>query len=408
MSIFTIISLTVFLITINTAAAQFAPAPYHTFFPTDTPAFREEPGNDVSTGLIERVQKKGASWIQLKFSDYNLGTGVLIITSIADGQTQRFNAESLRQWGGLTAAFNGDAVDITIVPGPTDSFKFPVGRTGLLEWQSGESGVFYKIEEVRAGRFLSDVAPEELNVLKGDEQQGDGTEEALCDDDDRVGANEPRVGRIMPIGCTGWIIDGSKFLTAGHCVSSKMQLLQFNVPQSAEDGTPIMPSIRDQYAIVRTRITFRDEGRGNDWAIFTVIPNTETGIMPEVAQGGHFEIAAENKVKAVSVVGFGLDDTPMGPQPPNYRNVSSQTQQITDGDVLRIRTTLSAATIDHYVDTKRGNSGSPIIMLAEDGTATNKTIGIHTHGKCNPAGKQGNGGTSFLNPLLMKAIKDFK
>ena len=61
--------------------------------------------------------------------------------------------------------------------------------------------------------------------------------------DDRVLSSDPRAARLLPIGCTGWIIDDcqSCFLTAGHC-SGGSQIVEFNVPLStSKTGSWAMP-----------------------------------------------------------------------------------------------------------------------------------------------------------------------
>ena len=65
------------------------------------------------------------------------------------------------------------------------------------------------------------------------------------------GFNDPAVGRIMPVGCTGWVISNGAFLTAGHCFTRGMTTIQFNVPASAADGTTNPPPPNDQYPIDR-------------------------------------------------------------------------------------------------------------------------------------------------------------
>ena len=70
--------------------------------------------------------------------------------------------------------------------------------------------------------------------------------ESICGaNDDRVASSNPRAGRIMPIGCTGWMIPGGAFLTAGHCALSTAQTVEFNVPASLSNGTTVAPPVKD-------------------------------------------------------------------------------------------------------------------------------------------------------------------
>ncbi|WP_353642865.1 hypothetical protein [Mesorhizobium sp. WSM2239] len=93
--------------------------------------------------------------------------------------------------------------------------------------------------------------------------------ETICGaTDDRVAANNPRIGRIMPAGCTGWLIDGGRLLTAGHCTGRTMQTVEFNVPASLANGVTVSPPVRDQYRVIARSVVKQNAGVGNDWAIF--------------------------------------------------------------------------------------------------------------------------------------------
>ena len=97
--------------------------------------------------------------------------------------------------------------------------------------------------------------------------------EAICGStDDRVASANPRAGRIMPVGCTGWLIDGGSLLSAGHCIGTDFQTVEFNVPASLANGTTVAPPVRDQYRVVAGSIVSQNGGVGNDWAVFQVLP----------------------------------------------------------------------------------------------------------------------------------------
>ena len=125
------------------------------------------------------------------------GTGAKPPTSLLDGGVQEMNAVHVEQWRQTSAYFNGEAVLVEVLAQPN----------------TGASQVVVTAVTVD----LSGPAPESQC----------GTT------DDRVLSSDPRAGRLLPIGCTGWLINdcNSCALTAGHCTSN-IQVLQFNVPLS--------------------------------------------------------------------------------------------------------------------------------------------------------------------------------
>jgi len=66
-----------------------------------------------------------APWLRLKFNEYQLTSGSYIrITSLEDGSTQRFDAESLQQWYLKSAFFNGDTLKIELYIAPDSAGDF--------------------------------------------------------------------------------------------------------------------------------------------------------------------------------------------------------------------------------------------------------------------------------------------
>ncbi len=90
--------------------------------------------------------------------------------------------------------------------------------------------------------------------------------------DKRVAIDDPRVGRIAPIGCTGWLTSLGAVLTAGHYEPTG-QVLQFNVPSSLADGTAKEPPADDQYPLVSDALGCDIRGKGCDWQIMTILAN---------------------------------------------------------------------------------------------------------------------------------------
>ncbi len=382
------------------AWAQPAPAPYRvTPFVRSSPQeviqFKAGPGDierfsvegvgpmeDLSAPwtMVESVRRDGAAWLQIRFQSVRLGNNSrLVIRSKSDDGSQTFDSASLPAWSNRSAMFNGEEVQI------------------FLNAASGDEQVSYRIDEVVRGEQIISI---------GDDESLAGAPEALCGiQDDRVPSSDPRVGRIMPVGCTGWLIADDVALTAGHCHTSGMQILQFGVPESRSDGTPVMPAPERQYPIL-TPIASHDFGVGHDWAVFRVGRNSESGLLPGEAQGGFFQLSQTLEPERVQVAGYGIDDKLPGPAAPFFRNSSSQTQQMNQGPFLGMLSSPHGLSwLGHQVDTEAGNSGGPIIALDDAGQPTDIAVGIHTHAGCDPHLLHGNKGTPFANAALWKAIQ---
>lgn len=332
---------------------------------------------------VETVERPDARWLQLQFSTFNLGrSSSLVVRSVEDGAEQSFTGEQLREWGGATVAFNGSAVQIELRVAP------------------GETGIFYNVDQVVVGERLRTTgrASERVGQQRPD---GISAPESICGaSDDRRPSNDARVGRLMPVGCTGWIITGGIHLTAGHCVSPSMRLLQFNVPNSTPDGNPRQPPPEHQYAV--RRIVSHDDGdghEGDDWAVFSVARNSVTNRYPIQAQGAALALSQDARPTNVRVTGYGLDD-----------GAANQVQQTHSGAFLgATEAGPNDVEISHRVDTRGGNSGGPILVLDGNGAETGTAIGIHTNAGCGPGQNQGsNSGTGFAHRVLWRAINDFE
>jgi len=309
------------------------------------------------------VYATGADWMRVFFDDVVLSGSIeagnasfLRITSMLDGEQQTLNAEHVEQWYKSTAYFNGDAVLIELL-------AFP--NTGQ-------------------NRFALQKAVTGLPPISTESQCG-GT-------DDRVPSNDPRAARILPIGCTGWIINDACgcFLTAGHC-SGGSSIVQFNVPLSNPNGSLNNPSPSDQYSVdVSSRQSNGGQGIGNDYAYFGVFPNSNTGLTPVQAQGSSYVIVnppAFQSTQQIRITGYGVDG-----------GTRNQTEQTDVGP--RINTPL-ATEVEYQVDTQGGNSGSPVIW-----EQTGQAIGIHTHAGCGVS--TGNHGTGINHPGLQTFLANPK
>lgn len=357
----------------------------------------------------ETIAIDGAQWLQLHFGEFDLGDGSLTITA-EDGDSQTFDQAQLEAWGGLTAIFNGSSLTVSLSEGATAEIEeiviglpAPAGQGGseaatpqpLFELLGDDLDRFIPEEDIPA---LPDDGTSIEGAMPG-MAPGQAVAESICGTaDNRSASNHPFSGRIMPIGCTGWIIQGGAILTAGHCIGSGTQTLEFNVPSSLSNGTTVSPPVQHQYRVVSSSIVSSYTGVGNDWAVFQVLPNTQTGLTAIAAQGGGFQPSNAANPSSVVVAGYGVD----GPAPsfgnPPPRNADNQTQQIHSGNLTENSVQgPSQATIRYAVDTQGGNSGSPVFGPG------NVAIGIHTNGGCGASGGA-NSGTSFRNAALWNAV----
>jgi V8-like Glu-specific endopeptidase len=169
------------------------------------------------------------------------------------------------------------------------------------------------------------------------------------------------------------------------------------------DGTTVASAPEDQYPIDTSHRTSVDNGKGDDYTVFDLLPNNNTGSRAHI-RFGFFRMTRENPAAndTIRVTGYGVDNTPSGPTNnccarddnnncthPNC-NAQSRTLQTATGPYVA-ETVNNATNIIHSykTDTEPANSGSPIIW-----NANGFAIGIHTHGGCNSDGSGDNDGTS--------------
>jgi V8-like Glu-specific endopeptidase len=351
----------------------------------------------------QAISIPGAAWLQLQFSGVQLGPGGILTITSATGDRQSFSQATIEAWGGLTAIFNGSELRVTLTPGPgaTEPVAARVEKIiiGLPPAVEGVAEAAPQQLIDLLGHDLNRFIPEDARrpTTRGAAPERSG--EAICGaTDDRVASNNPRSGRIMPVGCTGWLIGGGTLLTAGHCTGASMQTVEFNVPASQANGTTVSPPVRDQYRVMAGSTVTQNTGIGNDWAIFQVLPNTQTNLLPAIAQGATFQLSNTQNPANVRITGFGVD----GP-PPNFgaggpQDTTNQTQQTHVGTLSTNTGGTNSGTLRYAVDTQGGNSGSPVIV-----EGSNVAIGIHTNAGCTSTGGT-NAGTSFRNQALWTAI----
>ncbi len=225
--------------------------------------------------------------------------------------------------------------------------------------------------------------------------QGDVWPESQCGPtDDRVRSENPERCRILNIGCSGTIYtEQSCLITAGHCLESSANVAEFNVPSSLANGTLVHPPVEDQYSINQASREFLNGGVGNDWGLFKVFNNSNTGLQPFEAQGAFQALDTQlpDVGTDIDVVGYGTDT-----------GVDNQTQQRSVGPVASITGGASRPAVNHKADTTGGNSGSGVRSLV-----SGLIVAIHTHAGCNTDGSGANASTGITHPTLQAALVDY-
>ncbi len=322
-------------------------------------------GAERAAVFAETVQVAGAGWLRLYFADTVLGAApaaggaetVLRLTSLADGAVQHHTAKTLAQWRGSSAFFNGDAVRVELFADP------------------GAEPSRVRVREVMAGE--APAAPE-----------------TICGPtDDRTQSFDDRSARIVPVGCSVWLIDDAEgcFLSAGHCVNADFDVVEFNVPLSDPNSTVNHPPPQDQYPVDPASVQSLNGGIGNDYVYFGAFPNTETERTPVEVQGATYVLGTPPAVpggETLRVTGYGTTNGVLLPL------TLSQVQKTHTGPLSSV----GATSLQYAVDTTGGNSGSVVL---DEGSG--EAIGIHTHAGCNVGGGANNG-TSLVLPVLQNAL----
>ena len=379
-----VFSLLCMLLGATIARAQIASQAIEEVFVPIESARIDNPTAKARYEKVGAVHLAGASWVQVHVGEYNLGrSSELILTSAADGQEQRLDARSLPHSYDWSAMLTGDEVEIELRIAP------------------GDLGVYVRFDQVRTSERMAESAPASY-------------ERSICGDlDDRIRFNDSRVARLG--GCTAWLVSNGAVLSAGHCPIAAGNMIEFNVPSSTGSGLTLPAAPIDQYPVNIASVSFQDDGRGEDWMVFGVNPNTTSGAKAHLKQGFFFMTRLSLAIgTTLRVTGYGLDNIPGGVGGAGAAccdsngnglceydcNSDSQTQQVDIGPL----DDLDGSIIEHDVDTMPANSGSPIIW-DESGRYT---IGIHTEGGCDDfVSGYDNHGTSFNHLPLAIAIQTF-
>ena len=293
----------------------------------------------------------GASWVKVWFGGTDLPLGAKVrIRGLLDDVVQDLDAEAFERWEGTSAYFNGDSVTVSLVLGP-----FSTGSLSVVGIDAGFPAVA-------------------------------GVDSICGATDDRIPSLETRVGRLLNSGgsaiCSGGLVSqNAVFLTAGHCIGGNQYTVEFNCPPSTASGAVVHPGPQDQYPANSASLAFSNGGIGNDWAAFTLFPNTTTGLSASAVQGFYDLAPTLPPIGAVTrISGFGTASNPVLNQAPTTHTGSL--------------TAISGTQLQYTVDTTGGNSGSVVVE-----ESTQRVFGIHTNAGCTATGGA-NSGTSLFNAAL--------
>ena len=335
---------------------------------------------------VHTVDVPDAPWLHVHVGDFNLGRrSRVVFTSLEDGYWQQHDARTLAQWGGWSAFFNGEAVDVElhIAPGDTD--------------------VFVAIDEILIGLR---EGPADGGAIS----EGRGP----CDTDTRYLSTDRRVGRGINNdpndpkgGCTQWITANGALLTAGHCSGNPHPFVEFDIPASDCDGTVNFGDPDHQYAVdpnsfdCDSGYNCQADGLGADWCIRAVFPNPNTGLMPAYGEDAFARLGRdldEIDPDTVRITGCGVDDDPNGCD--GGFNSDSHRRQTDTGQYNEEDPNCIGTCITYDLYGRNGMSGAPVFDVA-----TNLAIGIHT--TSTEGGPCPSKGTSFNHNPLEFAINTF-
>lgn len=311
-----------------------------------------------------------ADCVRVKIAEANLGAASKIrFVSLKDGQSQTLDASQLQMWSMKSALFNGDRVRIDVILAP------------------GDRDVAVRVEHLIASS----------GSFHGFAQNNNPGLETICGTDDRVAANDIRIGRLNG-NCTGWLAANGAMVTAGHCQTLAGDILEFNVPASLADGTQVAAAVQDQFPVLMGSVTWVNNGSGADWGVARLGLNN-------LGQSAHLRngfIRMTRELPSAGalfrITGCGVDETPAGST--GGRNAQNQTLQTSTGGFFsESGSGGTAISVTYAVDTEPANSGSPIIW-----ETNGFSVGIHAYGGCNANNTGVNSGTSFELDALENAL----
>ena len=220
--------------------------------------------------------------------------------------------------------------------------------------------------------------------------------ESICSEkDSRVQAYQKPIARISKVGshsgCTATLIGTNCAITAGHCEDHLFKG-EFDVPNSI-DGTGQPSSLENTFTIDQSSITYSEDGRGNDWAVFKFNNNEITSLAPGVVFGSYeielFEPKTQTDLLRIAGHGMHWRDNSLSYTLLSATGFADYIGYSEEGRSL----------LNHYIDTTPGTSGATVIN-----TKTNKVIGIHGQGGCGSRSIWNSATLIKGNPSLQNAI----
>ena len=372
-------------------------------------------GNSIraaSRAYEATVNSTKAPWLRLHFDTYELGEqSYILITSLEDGAYQRLDAKSIEHWRGASAFFNGDAVRVELYVAPEDKaihFELNEIMAGKRTGQPTRGALRKNSQGVvktsgGTARERTEAPTRGVWPIAWEANDAGDCETSFpfamaCDGvDERVPSTDPAVARGVyqrgipavdtVASSTAYLISNGAFLTAGHTVNPADHIplmYEFDVPASDPDGTANFSHPDDQYPYDAASLVFEEAGVGNDWGVFDVFPNANTGLTAIQAQDAYYRITRDTAPavnETLRITGYGNDNVPRGsggnPMDPDSLNAASQTQQTDIGRYLFFSTNFHGVEVDIALN----NSGSPCIN-----EASGLAFGINTHGITPDAG----------------------
>ena len=179
-----------------------------------------------------------------------------------------------------------------------------------------------------------------LALVIGETRGQDINPLSLCGPtDDRVLSQDIRQGRIMPVGCTAWMISESVFLTAAHC-QENVKVMHFTFGSS---DAPLEDQYEVESFVKSPNYTNSPKDIQHDWLVGRLLPNSITSKTPGVAQSekcnktgcGWYtlgEVPDEPEGNTITVTGYGQLFDP--------RNKSAQNQTTHTGRLVNTTTIL--------------------------------------------------------------------
>lgn len=326
-----------------------------------------------STGKVQKVFETNinipnAISIRIAYSDFYLGTeSFLRVFSQQDEAEYDFSENMIRNFNNTSPYFNGGDITISLFHHPNDV------------------GIFFVIDSIL---ILNPETCLTTGICGGvDDRVKDETEYKAA------------IGRLFGNG-TAWITSTYKIVTANHVYESNpapgwTRIIEFNVPESYNNGNPKMANVEDQYLVIGVKAQGGATLGDDDWAILNVRPN--------YAGNNNYYYPWDKQDKTIDIR-------------QNFQNGTDMRVSgygCTNYPLLYLNFALSTATgngsyhnqygeyVRYAVDISGGDSGGPIIDL-ETGCA----VGIVIFDGCSELGY--NTGLSFHKQNLWNALEGNK